>query len=98
VPEIKPEVVYIERLRLAAWMLLNEQRLLRRELQGNGKIMYVFERSTRTDALMKKWDEKSQNEVALSRYSGIVSYEIQTAVRMRRTAGLRTRLNASDKA
>lgn len=90
-------IVSIERLRLAAWLQLNGERLLERHLQDDGKIIYRFRRSDKIDKLVKQWDHKSCHELVLSRFSGIVSFEIQKAVRMRRAAGLPTRIRSIEK-
>ena len=95
--EIKADVLQIERLRLAAWMRLNGQRLLARHLEGDGRVIYLFERSQITDELMRQWEEKAPRTLLLSRFSSIVSFEIQKAVRMRRAAGLPTRLTSTEK-
>lgn len=89
-------VIEIERLRLAAWMQLNGQELLERRLGVGGKMVYVFRRSEITNDIVKKWDVKAPSEVALARFSRIVSSEIQRAVRMRRAAGLPTRITSSE--
>ena len=77
-------------------MVLNRQRLLERRLEATGKISYVFERSAETDDLIERWDSKSAEEIVLARFSAIVSYEIQWAVRIRRAAGLRPRFKAPE--
>lgn len=91
------ELVYIERLRLAAWMQFNGQQLLERRLSEGGRVIYVFKRSAETETLVQKWDDKTASELALSKYSNIVSFEIQKAVRMRRAAGMSTRLRTFEK-
>ena len=72
VAEIKADVLQIERLRLAAWMRLNGQRLLARHLEGDGRVIYLFERSQITDELMRQWEEKAPRTLLLSRFSSIV--------------------------
>lgn len=92
------DFVVVERLKLAAWMRLNGQELVYRRVTEAGKIVYGFRRSSETDALVRQWDEKTPQEVVLAKFSSLVSFEIQTAVRMRRAAGLPTRLSSSEKA
>ena len=95
--EYPDEVVRIERLRLAAWMQLNGQELLERLMQADGKVIYIFRRSDNTESLVRQWDEKTPHEIVLARFSSIVSFEIQTAVRMRRAAGISTRIRSAEK-
>lgn len=91
------KTVRVERLRLAAWLKLNGQKLLERQLQVDGKIIYIFVRTQHTDSLISQWEEKTPHGVILTQFSSIVSFEIQTAVRMRRAAGLSTRIRSVEK-
>lgn len=89
--------VHVERLTLAAWLRLNGQELLERRLRDDGRMVYVFKHSADINRLITRWDEKSDHEVSLARFSRIVSFEIKKAVHMRRAAGLPTRLRAFEK-
>jgi hypothetical protein len=95
--EHSDEAVHVDRLTLAAWLRLNGQELVERRLQGDGKIVYLFKRSADTSRLITQWEEKAPREVALARFSRIVSFEIKKAVHMRRSAGLPTRLRSFEK-
>ena len=92
-----PEEVQIERLRLACWMLLNGERLIGRRLQSDGTIVYLFERTAKSDSLIRQWEAKTPREADLARFSNIVSFEIRKAIRMRRAAGLPTRITSAQK-
>jgi hypothetical protein len=96
-PEPPDDLVQIERLKLAAWLLLNGQHLLYRRLEPDGKLVYMFQHSPDIEPLMKQWGEKTPQGRVLVRFSNIVSFEIRKAVRMRREAGLSTRLRGADK-
>ena len=91
------DIIEVERLRLAAWLQLNGQDLIDRSLRDDAKIIYTFRRSDKIDSLIKQWDEKTTREIVLARFSRIVSFEIQLAVRMRRAAGLPTRIRSAEK-
>jgi len=91
------EAVVVERLRLAVWLRFNGERLVERRLEPDGAIKYLFEPSGTIAALTERWEQKTQREIDLSRFSKVVSFEIQTAVRLRRAAGLPTRLRYAEK-
>ena len=77
----------IHRLKLAAWLHVNRQRLVRRELDINGKhITYYFEMSLQIDALVQQWLEKcgQVDLVTLAKFAEAVSLEIRIATRIRR--------------
>lgn len=91
------DVVEVERLGLAAWMKLNGQRLIGRNLQFDGRIIYVFEWSPQFEELAQRWNSKTGRERKLVRFSRIVSFEIRQAVKMRRAAGLSTRITSDQR-
>jgi len=90
-------VLVVTRLKLAAWLRFKQQRLLRRVVTGDGNFVYVFERTPETDDLIQRWDDKTPFEIALSQFSAIVSFEIRTAIRLRRQVGITSRLNQEHK-
>lgn len=90
-------VQLVDRLRAAAWLRFNGEKLLARRLRADGIVLYVFKASSAVDMLMKKWEAKSSREVELARFSRLVSFEIQTAVRLRRAAGLSTRIRYAER-
>lgn len=90
------DIVEIDRLQLAAWLQLNGQVLIERRLRDDARIVYSFKRSDGIQELIAKWDAKTSHEVTLAHFSRIVSFEIQTAVRMRRAAGLPTRIRSAE--
>lgn len=91
------ETMSVERLKLAAWLILNGQRLLERRLKPDGTVTYVFRRSDDVELLVARWDQKTTAEDVLSKFSSIVSFEIRKAIRMRREAGISTRLRSINK-
>lgn len=93
----KPDdVVEVDRLLLAAWLQLNGQSLVERRLRNDAKIIYTFDTTDEVQRLIKRWDEKTEREMVMARFSRIVSFEIQKAVRMRRAAGVSTRIRAAE--
>jgi hypothetical protein len=84
--------IFVENLKLAAWLRLNGARLLQRSLRPDQRIAYLFAASPDVDKLIARWHEKSEGEVTLSRFASLVSYEIRTALKMRRSSGLPLRL------
>ncbi len=86
----------IENLKLAAWLRLNRQRLLRRDLQVDGKVAYCFAASPDMYPLIVQWETKSDHELALSRFASLVSFEIRKALKLRRAHGVRGRLTSLD--
>ena len=97
-PATDVETVLIETLKLAAWLRLNGVQLLQRSLLPDGRVAYLFKRSSNVDSLVDRWSEKSEGELALSRFASLVSYEIRTALKLRRSRGLPLRLTGVDDA
>lgn len=86
-PRYEGDFVIVERLKLASWLYVNNQRLVRRELDSRRQhITYYFELSPQTDALIEQWSTKKGvvDLVTLARFSQSVSYEIKLSMRLRR--------------
>jgi len=79
------ELVVIKNLKLASWLILRGERLIRRELQENRTaIHYFFHPSHAMDALVAQWEYKTAYEINLSRFANVVTSEIRIAARLRR--------------
>jgi hypothetical protein len=77
-------LVRVDRLQLAAWLRLNQQKLVARELLPTGKIAYYFEPSSVSTELIQTWSSRTPQTEQLSAYARIVSREIREAVKWRR--------------
>jgi len=88
--------VPVDTLKLAAWLRLNGIRLLSRSMLPDGHICYYFEPSQNLAPLIAKWHEKAEVHRQLSRFASLVSFEIRTAIKLRRAHGLPTRLVSVD--
>lgn len=95
-PQPETDVVLVESLKLAAFLRLNGERVIRRSLQTDHRIAYFFARSATIEELIERWRARSKGDVALSRFASLVSYEIRTALKIRRTSGLPPRLSGVD--
>src|ERR1700735_5001898 len=81
------ETVAVARLKLASWLYVNRQRLVRRELdQSKQHIVYHFASSPELQALVDQWIQKTGivDLPMLLRFTEAVSYEIRVAARLRR--------------
>ena len=80
------EYVIAKSLKLAAWLRLKGEKLVGRSLQPNGRIAYHFVHSETIHRRARQWISQRAQERDLARYATFVSYEIRTAVKIRRAA------------
>jgi hypothetical protein len=74
----EPALIVIDRLRLAAWLYINHQRLVERKLDPQGqRISYCFEVSDQTASLVDQWIEKRGlvDLATLAKFSSAVSFD-----------------------
>lgn len=80
-------LIVVNRLKLAAWLYVNDQRLVDRRLDALGQhILYYFEDTEQFESLVQQWFEKKGlvDLHTLANFSVAVSFEIRVAARMRR--------------
>lgn len=85
------ETMRVDRLHLAAWLRLNKQRMVRRELLPDGRVAYYFEPSEDLPNLVAFWCSQTAETGKLSSFARIVSHEIRVACRLRRERVLEER-------
>jgi hypothetical protein len=78
--------IRISALKLAAWLLFNQQALISRELAPDGKIVYLFRHSASMAQLIEAWELGQPGTRELNRFANIASYEIRLSHKMRRLA------------
>lgn len=79
-------LIVVDRLKLAAWLYINDQRLVDRRLDAlRQHILYYFEDSEVVESLVQQWVEKKGlvDLHTLASFSVAVSFEIRVAARMR---------------
>lgn len=81
------ELFCVSRLKLAAWLCINGQKLVERKIRTNKyHVVYYFERSPDIECLVEQWLRKrgmiDLQTAAL--FAQCVTYEVRVAARLRR--------------
>lgn len=86
-------IVRVDYLKLAAWLRLNDQKLVNRELLSDGRVAYYFLKTGESDHLVRRWWAREEEQTRLSRFASIVSFEIRAAIKLKRAHGMPKRLS-----
>ena len=81
------DLIVVDQLKLAAWLRLKDQTLVRRDPLPSGKMAYTFRRTPSVAALIQAWEDGREIVSDLRRFSSIVSYEIRLARKRRLPLG-----------